>query len=223
MNLSNSGLSLDSINIELKEYEFSIQQLKTFDKSINDFYNKYYNKYITLKSYKQYIKYAEIEAKKITNQDNSQFYGKFYLDLTYKRHDSGIRYSYKTYVKHDDSTNTEKKPNVEIKAYVKDLGNWEEAQYEILKLKPSFGTSLTFLDTLYELTNPNFYNTQIHGDSAISFEQFRDIKVDLGGNKLIKSYIGSFAKRSRELPSYEKTWVNGVVNQMVFLNIKMGL
>ena len=30
MNLSNSGLSLDSINIELKEYEFSIQQLKTF-------------------------------------------------------------------------------------------------------------------------------------------------------------------------------------------------
>lgn len=230
MNLSYSGLSMDSIKIELKAYEKSLNQLKTFNESIDDFYDKY-NKYIPSKSYSEYVSFANVEAVKIMKARNEVWANKSFLNLSHEKHDSGIRNSYKTIVKNYGIANMdgeeviltgngyqEKEPNVIITLEYKPQLNWEDAEYDILKVRPNWETHVTFIDTLFELTNPSFYNTQLHGDSAISIEKFKNAVVDSYGNKLIECYIGRY--KSNELPKREL--INGVTKSTGFLRKEDG-
>jgi hypothetical protein len=230
MNLSYSGLSMDSIKIELKAYEKSLNQLKTFNESIDDFYDRY-NKYISSKSYPEYVSFANVEAVKIMKARNKVWANKSFLNLSHEKHDSGIRNSYKTIVKNYGIANMdgveviitgngfqEKEPNILITLEYKPQLNWEDAEYDIFKVRPNWETHVTFIDTLYELTNPSFYNTQLHGDSAISIEKFKNAVVDSYGNKLIECYVGRY--KSNELP--KKGLINGVTKSTGFLRKEDG-
>tara|TARA_B110000091_G_scaffold6770_1_gene6593 strand:+ start:1439 stop:3307 length:1869 start_codon:yes stop_codon:yes gene_type:complete len=224
-NLSNSGLSMDSVKIELTAYEKSLDQLRTFNESINEFYDRYYNKYISSKSYPEYVSFANVEAVKIMKARDKDWKNKNLLILSHEKHDSGIRNSYKTIVKNYDISSMdgvegiitdngfqEKELNVLITLEYKPQLNWEDAEYDIFKVRPNWETYLTFVDTLYELTDPTFYNTQLHGDSAISIEKFKNAVVDSYGNKLIECYVGRY--KSNELP--KSGLINGVTKSTGF-------
>ena len=213
INLSSSGLSLDSVKVELTAYEKSLNQLKTFNESINDFYNKYYNKYIFRKSYSAYVDFANVEAVKIMKSYDENWSSEQHIVLSHEIHDSGIRNSYKTIVKTADISSQDKKPNVVVTLEYKPRLNWENAEYDIFKVKPSWDTYLTFTDTLYQLTDPNFYTpSRINADSAFTIDTFKIAEVDAYGNKLVKSYFGKY--KLNDLP--ERDLINGVTKSTGF-------
>jgi hypothetical protein len=177
------------------------------------------------------VSFANVEAVKIMKARNKVWANKSFLNLSHEKHDSGIRNSYKTIVKNYGIANMdgveviitgngfqEKEPNILITLEYKPQLNWEDAEYDIFKVRPNWETHVTFIDTLYELTNPSFYNTQLHGDSAISIEKFKNAVVDSYGNKLIECYVGRY--KSNELP--KKGLINGVTKSTGFLRKEDG-
>jgi hypothetical protein len=213
MNLSSSGLSLDSVKVELTAYEKSLNQLKTFNESINDFYDKYYNKYISRKSYSAYVDFANVEAVKIMKSYDENWSSEQHIVLSHEIHDSGITNSYKTIVKTSDISSQDKEPNFVVTMKYKPSLNWENAEYDIFKVKPSWETYLTFTDTLYQLTDPDFYSpSRINADSAFTIDTFKIAEVDAYGNKLVKSYFGKY--KLNDLP--ERGLINGVTKSTGF-------